>query len=322
MARAHSRGHLAVAASLLLAAGAACNPTPSFPAPAQPLVGEVVFERELTMGTAPIDIQTYVATLHVDPGTVPVGTKLVVRIVDGIVKELTPDTAGDVWTYNGQPAAVQLLADTGTFARPILLTVPSFTSGATAPAAILHADEGAATWTRVGQTAAAPPDALPGFSAELTEPHLWSFALPSAPGVGLPQGLFGLDYAKCGTSDLLPLPTETLEIEGTLYTWTRGPSGGACTVIERGLISMNLKPAQVTFTPDVGAPYSFNFQFEAQNAFELDATLPYPLDCPAGATTALSFLKPLSLIPTSATPGGNDGGCATDAGGSGDAQGG
>src|SRR5579872_722888 len=85
------------------ALGMACDPAPTFPAPAQPLVGEVLFERALTMDTASIDLRTEVATFHIDPGTLPVGSTLLVRILDRVVKDLTDGTTGDVWNISGQP---------------------------------------------------------------------------------------------------------------------------------------------------------------------------------------------------------------------------
>jgi hypothetical protein len=333
----HRRGRLAAVALLALAAGAAgmaCDPTPSFPPPAQPLVGRVLFERELTMGTEPIDVTTYAATLHVAPGTVPVGTKLVVRIVDGVVKDLTD--GGDIWSHDGLPAAVQLLSDAPTFARPIQLEVPNdrgpswnlqpaFCNGSCAVGPItvdvLHADEGATAWTRLG---VAVPDNLssrPGaFTAEVTEPHLWTMAMPPGPKLQAPSGLYRLDRLYCETYDVVTTPPETLEIDGDRYVWTRGPSTDPCAPVERGTLGLDLPGAKAVFTPDVGDAYDFNIYPQSSFSFVLKGIRQTAAECAANTTTSLSFVRTKS-------PGASDGGCATDAGatdagGSGDAQGG
>jgi hypothetical protein len=315
------RGRLAVAAWLALAGGAACDPSPTFPAPTQPLVGTVAFEREVTMGTAPIEVKTDLATLHIDPGTVPVGTKIVVRIVDGIVKELTPATAGDIWSLNGQPLAVQLVSEAKTFARPVLLSTFSF-FGKSGLANVLHADEGAAAWTVVGQATTPPPPSIATVTAELTEPHLWTLAMPSPAQIQPPSGVFRLDQLTCGATNVVPTPMEILEIDTPRYTWTRGPIGDACTPIERGQVVFQFDLGFATFAPDYGQSYYFNIQLAGPDAFGLQNGPARPLECPANSPTSLSFVRAVDPVDAGAPSDASDGGCASDAGGSGDAQGG
>ena len=304
-----------VAALLALAAGGACDPSPTFPAPAQPLVGRVVFERELTMGTEPIDLKTYPATLHVDPGTVPLGTRLLVRILDGVVKDPTGDTGGAVWTFDGRPnGAVQLLTDVTTFERPILLTAQGF-SPSTALPDVLHADESAATWTRVGKVTTPPPSDYQ-VGAALTGPHLWSIAIPPPATLAPPSGLYDLDRLFCGANDLTATPKETLEIDGGRYVWTRAPAGGGCDVVERGVVALDVQLAYANFVPDGGDSYTFELQIVASNAFALKANVPVARECPANTTTYLSFVRPIDAADASAPARGSDGGCAADAGGS------
>jgi hypothetical protein len=324
MPLAHHRGRLAAAASLALAAGAAglaCSPSPAFPTPAQPLVGEVLFERELTMGTAPVDIRTIQATFHVDAGTVPVGTKLVVRILDGIVKELT--VTGDVWSVDGQPAAVQVLSDAPTFARPIQLTIGSF-AGRSGQVDVLHADEGAAAWTQVGQASQTPPPSLSMFTAELTEPHLWTFLMPPAPKAVAPFGLYRLAQLTCSGHDLTSTTMETLDIGVGRYAWTHGPAGDACSPVERGQIVFQLDMGFASFAPDSDYfhPNTFNIHLLDNDTFELQGTFDRPLECPANIPTSLAFVRAVEPVDAGAPPEASDGGCASDGGGSGDAQGG
>jgi len=310
-------GRLPLAALLALAAGATgCDPSPTFPAPTQPLVGRVVFEREVTMGTEPIELRTYAATLDIDPGTVPVGTKLLVRILDGVVKELTGETAGDVWSFDGVAGgAVQILSDATTFARPILLTVEGFPVGE-GLADVLHADEGAAAWTRVGKVTTPTPPSVFQFTAELTGPHLWSLAIPPVTALAAPNGVYRLDRLICGTNDVGATPDETLEIDRGRYVWTRGPAGGACAVVERGLISIELSVASATFEPDVGDAYFFNIYVVDNDTFELKTIFARPFECAADVTTVLSFVPAASGADAGAPNPGSDGGCASDAGGS------
>jgi hypothetical protein len=320
----HHRGRL-VAASLALAAGAgaACDPSPTFPAPAQPLVGTVVFERELTMGTTPVEIRNYAATIDVEPGTVPVGTKLVVRILDGVVKDLTAGTAGDVWSFDGQPASVQLISDVPTFTRPILLTLPNF-KARSGPADVLHADEGAAAWTRVGEASASSAPALSTFTAELTEPHLWTMAMAPLAQPPAPSGPYLLDWLTCDAIGVVPTPAETLEIDGDRYAWTHGAAGDACASVERGAVALDVAHDNAAFMPDGGEAYAFELQIVASNAFTLKAIEIRPRECPANAKTVLSFFRPIKVDPVDAgaPPEASDGGCASDARGGGDAQGG
>jgi hypothetical protein len=289
----HHRVRLAVAALLALAAGAAggaCDPTPTFPAPAQPLVGTVVFERELTMGTDPVEIKNYAATIDIAPGTVPVGTKLVVRILDGVVKDLTPFFGGPhfippIWTIDGQPASVQLISDVPTFARPIILTVQSFwTPDETVD--VLHADESATAWTRVG-TATLPKPPPSAFTAALTEPHLWTMAMP-LPGepalpAPAPDGPYLLNWLTCDANGVVPTPAETLEIDGDRYAWTHGAAGDACASVERGAIVLDVEHDHAAFMPDEGDAYAFELQIVASNAFSLKAIEVRPRECPAEA---------------------------------------
>jgi hypothetical protein len=321
----HHRVRLAVAAPLALAegaAGGACDPTPTFPAPTQPLVGRVVFERELTMGTEPIELRTYAATLNVEPGTVPVGTKLLVRILDGVVKELTGEGPSDVWSFGQPGGAVQIVSDVTTFARPILLTVLQGypVSGL---ADLLHADEAAPAWTRVGKvTTPTPPSAQ--FTAELTGPHLWSIAIPPVAQLSPPNGLYRVDKLICGSNDkdVAVTPNETLQIDQGRYVWTREPAGGGCAVVERGLIWIELSIASATFEPDVGDGYFFNIYVGDNDSFELKTILARKRECPAEIATTLAFVPASDGADAGAPPEASDGGCAADAGGGSDAQGG
>jgi hypothetical protein len=332
MLLAHHRGRRAAAALLALAAvaaGPACEPSPRFPDPAQPLVGEVMVERTLTMGSEAIELKTNVATLHVDPGTVPVGTKLVWRIVDGIVKDLPGSSAGQQWSfYYGQPTSVQLIADVATFARPVVLTVSTSFDTRNGDVDVLHADESAAAWTRVGKATRAPTLSGSWFTAELTEPHLWTLAVAPPPPFNPPVGLFRLERLMCGTDVVAATPNETLELDGFRYVWTFDP-GSSCAVVDRGesRISIDAALTSLGFFPD-GAAGSYFFAIQQWQNGRLDiegpnfGTPPRARECAAGVSTVLSFVQTNGPVDAGASPDTSDGGCAPDAGGSGDATGG
>ena len=67
------------------------------------------------MGAGPTEISTVQATVDIDPGTIPVGDRLLVRLLRGVTKA-TPSGSGNTWMIGAEPAAVQLLPATATFA--------------------------------------------------------------------------------------------------------------------------------------------------------------------------------------------------------------
>jgi hypothetical protein len=233
----------------VVAAAPACDPTPSYPPPEQPLVGTVSFEQEITMGAGPVEVSTVQATVDIDPGTIPVGDRLLVRLLRGVTKA-TPSGSGNTWMIGAEPAAVQLLPATATFAKPIHLRLPFFPTK-TGAVDVLHADEAATSWSWVAQAALQSPGSG-SFTAEMTEPHLWTL-VGSNGNAPPPDGIYRLDVLECGTNLVSPPPDVTLELAGGTYVWTwaRSPGDAGCSpVTERGTVA--IYQLQATFTPDGG----------------------------------------------------------------------
>jgi hypothetical protein len=310
-----SPGLRAAFLALAFAVAAGCDPTPDYPPPEQPLLGTVVFERDITMGDSAVDIWTQDAALHVDPGTIPRGEHLVVRELRGVSKA---DPAGDVriaqqWQISQQPAAVQLLTATAVFAKPILLRL-NYYALPYGSAQLFHADETAAAWSNVGPAPQSADQNGPNYTARLTEPHLWTLAYAPAGGPAPPSGLFRLTSVACGSTPVSPVPDETLDIEGGAFIWTRTKS--CVTTMEKGRVVFD----------SVGATFKSVAQEQqfaltaTSDGFELETSLGSAPYCPAGVDTIAVFTKVVSNDGSaSAQP---DPGCGTDAGGGGDATGG
>jgi hypothetical protein len=293
----------------VLAVGA-CDPTPSYPPPEQPLVGTVSFEQEITMGAGPTEISTVQATVDIDPGTIPVGDHLLVRLLRGVTKA-TPSGSGNVWMIGAEPAAVQLLPATATFAKPVHLRLPFFPTQ-TGAVDVLHADEAATSWSWVAQ-ATLPSPGSGSFTAELTEPHLWTL-VGSNGNAPPPDGIYALDQFICGNDLVSPPPASTLELAGGTYVWTwaRSPGDAGCgPVTERGTVAIS--QLQATFTPDVGFPRRYDLKVLG-GGFALEGGPSAGGECP-GQSVFEQFTPIFAPkgVPNPMPPGATDAGCG-DAG--------
>ena len=303
---------------LVCGAVAACDPTPTFPQPEGPLVGVVVAEQEVVMGADPIEFRIWEATVRVEPGTVPTGTRLLLRFLRGVSKDAPQET--ETWQLSWQPAAFQLLPETLTLSKPITLTVFGLAPVLPAVVDVLHASEEAATWTPVATATSPVPPTVPTFIASITEPHLWT--LGSHPdSIPDPRGLFRLSSLVCGVDSVTP-PPQTLELDDGAYIWTRGGDGVSCASVESGTFTLNRSLNAVTLTPSIGMPRRYGISVSA-NGFELKGQQTEAIDCAAGVLSVEGFTqaeagdggRPLTQ------PDGGDAGCV-DAGVAGDAQGG
>jgi hypothetical protein len=158
---------------------AACNPTPTFPPAEQPLVGQVVFEREVIVeGNVSVPLGQGELRFSLSVGAVPPGTRLLFRWLAGVTKTLPPPGADQVWESGlGPPAAaVQILPATVTFTTPGVFE--GIFVDPSRQAELLFADEADAAWQFRGVLTSAT-----GFILELpiAGPHLWSFAARPAP---------------------------------------------------------------------------------------------------------------------------------------------
>jgi hypothetical protein len=297
------RAALAALASYA-AAAAGCTSAPVFPPAEQPLVGTVLIEQEVVVGSSGTNVNlagTYfsIATLYIPPGAVPAGTRLLVRLLRDVHKELPGATPEDFWSYT-----VQILPATVTFATPATLTTPSILRAARV-GGVLFAREDDTAWQRRGEpTASGDRSSL---SVSIDGPHLWSL---EGATVFEPIGTFVRTELWCGNATVRA-PADTIEFSGGGdYLWMRNVVGATCTFAETGRVAIAALNGVAAFTPAGGPARSYYLDLSG-NGFNL-AFYEWPSpECGGQDSSSQSFRRPAAGadggVPTS------DGGCTTDA---------
>jgi len=160
----------------------ACEPTPTYPVPEQPIVGEILEEQSAVVTAAgqPIVLQTGAATLSVPVGAYPASTRVTLRLVNNL-----PMPADASSSYFGYPQsqypvqAVQVLPAQPSPAKPLQLVL--FGGMQSLYYTIFHAREGESTWTNTGMVL---PDTGAGLSVAISEPGLWTAGNASSSSSG------------------------------------------------------------------------------------------------------------------------------------------
>lgn len=149
----------------------ACEPTPNYPAPEQPIVGEILEEQSavVTRNGQPIVLQTVAATLSVPAGAYPASTRVTLRLVNDLPMPI--DTSSSYFGYPQQylVQAVQVLPAQPSPAEPLQLVL--FGGTQSLSYTVFHAREGESTWTSTGMVL---QDTGAGLSVAISEPGLWT----------------------------------------------------------------------------------------------------------------------------------------------------
>ena len=150
----------------------ACEPTPNYPIPEQPNVGEILEEQSAVVTAAgqPIVLQTGAATLSVPVGAYPASTRVTLRLVNNL--PMPADSRSSFFGYPQSESpiqAVQILPAQPSPAKPLQLVL--FGGEESLYYAVFHAREGQSTWTNTGMVL---PDTGAGLSVAISEPGLWT----------------------------------------------------------------------------------------------------------------------------------------------------
>jgi hypothetical protein len=318
-----------VVAAFGLAAAIGCDPTPTFPPAEQPLPGVVVLEREMIAAAGvpievsfsgvtlsiPADASLLGATLSIPADAVPPGTRVLVRYLRDVRKTLDGSTHARLWTLTGQPAALQILPETLTFAKPATLSVFGYPL-TQPPAEVLSANEADPAWQRRGAAPYSIPPAPPGLVAIVDGPHLWSFFLDWTGQPAVQSGAFVQQQLSCANVPVDPTPVDNLTIGADrTYVWTRAARGGACGGVETGLVTLLDWTAGVAFFGPSGGGAKRKYGLQAKgDGFLLQGQFAEALDCAAYQVT-LNWFVPAVTGADGGVPskGATDGACAIDA---------
>lgn len=162
----------------------ACEPTPTYPVPEQPIVGEILEEQSALVPAngQPIVLQAVVARLSVPAGAYPAGTRVTLRLVN----YLPTLPVGTNTSFFGYPdfsrspvEAVQVLPAQPSPAKPLQLVLLGGVQSESYT--VFHAREGASTWTNTGMVL---PNTAEGLSVAISEPGLWTAGDPPSGSAG------------------------------------------------------------------------------------------------------------------------------------------
>jgi len=149
----------------------ACEPTPNYPVPEQPMVGEILEEQSavVTADNQPIVLQAVVARLSVPAGAYPASTRVTLRLVNDL--PMPVDTSSSYFGYPQQyrVQAVQVLPAQPSPAKPLQLVL--FGGEESLYYTVFHAREGQSIWTNTGMVLR---DTGAGLSVAISEPGLWT----------------------------------------------------------------------------------------------------------------------------------------------------
>jgi hypothetical protein len=154
----------------MVVALAACEPTPKYPVPEQPVVGEILGEQS---GVVAADGQSVVidaglARLSVPAGAYPAGTRVTLRLVGNM--RMQPEADSSLWGYPQYPVqAAQILPAQPPPAQA--LEVVFHGGEQSVYFAVFHATEGDSAWTGTGMVVLNTGAGLP-FAA--SAPGLWT----------------------------------------------------------------------------------------------------------------------------------------------------
>jgi hypothetical protein len=287
----------------------ACEPTPVYPTPEQPVVGEIYSETStIATGTKQqlnISYSNYSRPIPVviPSGAYPAGTRVTIRLVSDLHLHADTDLvlsrllAGSDSYFN----ALQLLPAKQAPAVPLHVDL----TGTRYPWAfsLLHAREDAAIWTDMGNLNASATT----LSFDITESGLWTIGqLPLPPSL---QGRLSQDVATSRP--------RLLDIVGVSYALA-SPTNSGCYTVETGTIQA-LGSTMVELKSSRGDQSYLDYKLDPSGTgitFSLYSDGCPTLSCPAAPIGHYVVSQPGSPGPLPAPP---DGGCLVNAGGSPDA---
>jgi hypothetical protein len=160
----------------------ACEPTPTYPVPEQPIVGEILEEQSalVTANGQPIVLRAYAASLSIPTGAYPAGTRVTLRLVNSL--PMPADTSSSYFGYPQSECpvqAVQVLPAQPSPAQPLQLVL--FGGVQSLSYTIFHAREGELTWTNTGLVLL---NTSAGMSVAISEPGLWTAGNASSSSSG------------------------------------------------------------------------------------------------------------------------------------------
>jgi len=288
----------------------ACEPTPVYPAPEQPVVGDIYAETSTTATGADqrvnlrYDNYSDPIKILVPSGAYPAGTRVTIRLVGGLRIHADTDLVLDHFLarYSGYYFdALQVLPANQAPAVPLHVGVTG--TGYPWAFSLLHAREDASVWTEVRSLDATPTT----LSFDIPEPGLWTVGqLPLPPSL---QGTLSQDTA-------IGRPWR-FDLVGNSYVLAN-PNASGCYDIETGTLHA-LSSAMVELTSSGGDQADLDYKLDPSGtgiAFYLRSGECPTVRCPATPLGHYVVSKPGSPTPLPTQP---DGGCPVNAGGSTDA---
>jgi hypothetical protein len=223
-----------------------CSPTPRYPPTAQPVIGTIYDEEELTISGTDQEVELFVVRparqhmvrVSIPQGAYPKGTQVTFRMVAhlGIYSSPPPQLASFIFAddHNGplDDLALQVLPADVVPAQPLTVAVKG--SGRPWGLDLLHAVETDPKWEIVesGLFALPAPDEPDQLILRFNigMPGLWTVALPEIPQL---QGRLERKELVCRSLKVENPAPATLDLKGTRYVQTRQDPLG-CTVTTAG----------------------------------------------------------------------------------------
>lgn len=218
-----------------------CSPTPRYPPTAQPVIGTIYDEAELTISGTDQEVELFVVRparqhmvrISIPQGAYPKGTQVTFRMVARLETYSSPPPQLASFIFEGSDdLALQVLPADVVPAQPLTVAVKG--TGRPWGFDLLHAVETDLKWAIVesGLFALPAPDEPDQLILRfgIGMPGLWTVALPEIPQL---QGRLERKALVCRSVQVENPPPATLDLKGSRYVLTRQDSRG-CAVTTAG----------------------------------------------------------------------------------------
>ena len=311
---------LFVAAAAVLA----CEPTPRYATPEEPLVGKVALEASTVVTDAGGELDFFYADwlpayrlrVSIPAGAYPKGTVVTIRLLSEL--DTRADTEIVLGRFlnggNANIQALQLLPASLTPAVPVHVAIVGALNPWTFD--VLHARETAPAWTVVTSVAPSTTD-VTTLPFDMDAPGLWTIGqLPLPASL---QGHLQRVQLACGDVPVSAPRVRTVDFVRNSYHWS-SPAGPGCDQVDSGTIQAAYSPDCVDFSPNFGVGGTACFVLDGAGTGLSLSWLVYggpSNECPGTTVETEQYvLMPAASVDAGASQ--TDGSCPPDAGGGSD----
>jgi hypothetical protein len=282
----------------------ACEPTPVYPTPEQPVVGEIYAEMS-TIATGAdqqinllYDRYSSPISVFVPSGAYPAGTRVTIRLVSDLRIQVDTEIALVSFLEGDNFDALQLLPAKQAPAVPLHVDLTG--KGHPWAFSLLHARENASIWTDMGKLNASATT----LSFDITESGLWTVGqLPLPPSL---QGRL--------SQDVTTSRPRLLDIVGVSYALA-SPTSSGCYTVETGTIHSWVSTVVELKQSSAWNWVDLDYKLDPSGTgitFSLYSDGCPTISCPEAPIGHYVVSQPGSPGPLPAQP---DGGCPVNAGG-------